>query len=162
MSFPTALRPLHTYISTLVHGTALVIGRYESRCGSTSKSQIADLAAPAASAEAIAPTPAASVAAASDLPLDEQLDKLEQPATIASADPVMTAPGDVGAPVILAAAAAKNAQAMAESEKNTKDMLASVQAVSGITPKIMRSAHVVKLAEAKGCDFVAGERPPGS
>lgn len=121
-------------------------------------SQIAELAAPATSAEAIAPTPAASVATASDLPLDEQLDKLEQPAAIASADPVMTAPGDVGAPVILAAAAGPiDYHAPRPSRSTGAGRLVGVQpSLDGVVDEtVVASAEPVKVAPAP----VAGIAP---
>lgn len=57
-----------------------------------------------------------------------------------------------------AAAAAQGAKASAEAQKNMQDMMANAQKIQSIMPQIMRGAHVVKLAEARGCDFVAA--PP--
>ncbi|MGH8198514.1 MAG: hypothetical protein ACRETI_10115 [Steroidobacteraceae bacterium] len=58
-----------------------------------------------------------------------------------------------------AAAAAQNAKATAEAQKNQQDMMDNMQKVMGIMPQLMRGAHVAQLAQAKGCDFMAGEPP---
>jgi hypothetical protein len=59
-----------------------------------------------------------------------------------------------------AAAASKNAQAMAESEKNVAEMLANAEAAASIAPKMARGARVVELANAKGCKGVGRGGPP--
>ncbi|MGH8241846.1 MAG: hypothetical protein ACRETY_00690 [Steroidobacteraceae bacterium] len=58
-----------------------------------------------------------------------------------------------------AAAAAQSAKDAVEAEKNMEDMIANSEKILGIMPKVTRGAHLVQLADTKGCERM-GEAPP--